>query len=124
VALWAEVLRAVAGSRLLLKASGSGDPTTQAHLRDAFGAAGVDPARIDFTAYVATASEHLATYGEVDIALDTSPYNGTTTTCEALWMGVPVITLVGERHSGRVGASLLDAIGFRGGSPARLTNTC
>ncbi len=124
VALWAEVLRAVAGSRLLLKASGSGDPTTQAHFRDAFGAAGVDPARIDFTAYVATASEHLATYGEVDIALDTSPYNGTTTTCEALWMGVPVITLVGERHSGRVGASLLDAIGFRGGSPARLTNTC
>jgi protein O-GlcNAc transferase len=115
VALWAEVLRAVAGSRLLLKASGSGDPSTQAHLRDAFAAVGVDPTRIDFAAYAATASEHLATYGEVDIALDTFPYNGTTTTCEALWMGVPVITRVGERHSGRVGASLLDAIGFRAG---------
>ena len=115
VALWAEVLRAVAGSRLLLKAAGTGDPASQEHLRGAFGAAGVDPGRIDFAGYAATAPEHLAAYGEVDIALDTFPYNGTTTTCEALWMGVPVITLAGDRHAGRVGASLLGAIGFRAG---------
>jgi protein O-GlcNAc transferase len=118
VALWAEVLRAVSGSRLLLKASGTGDPASQEHLRGAFGAAGADPGRIDFAGYAATAPKHLAAYGEVDVALDTFPYNGTTTTCEALWMGVPVITLAGDRHAGRVGASLLSAIGFRAGIAA------
>jgi predicted O-linked N-acetylglucosamine transferase (SPINDLY family) len=56
-------------------------------------------------------ADHLATYARVDIALDTFPYHGTTTTCEALWMGVPVITLKGEHHMSRVGASLLAAVG-------------
>jgi predicted O-linked N-acetylglucosamine transferase (SPINDLY family) len=56
---------------------------------------------------------HLSQYNAVDIALDTFPYNGTTTTCEALSMGVPVITLAGQHHAGRVGMSLLTAIGLQ-----------
>jgi protein O-GlcNAc transferase len=112
--LWAGVLRAVPGSRLLLKAAGLDDPWVRGHLESMMSAEGVEPGRIEWIGYAPSKAAHLALYGRMDIALDTLPYNGTTTTCEALWMGVPVVTLEGEvgRHAARVGSSLLRAAGL------------
>lgn len=110
--LWAEVLLAVPGSRLLLKSVSSADQTAQSVIREGLERHGVDPGRVHFAEFREKAASHLALYHDVDIALDPFPYNGTTTTCEALWMGVPVITLSGDRHAGRVGASLLTAVGL------------
>jgi predicted O-linked N-acetylglucosamine transferase (SPINDLY family) len=115
IATWAEILRAVAGARLVLKSAGTADAETRAELEGAFAAQGIAPERLGILAPAAGARDHMALYNEVDIALDPFPYHGTTTTCEALWMGVPVITLTGDRHAGRVGASLLATIGFEAG---------
>ena len=78
------------------------------------GSRGVDPGRLDLQGWKASATEHLSGYADVDIALDTYPYNGTTTTCEALWMGVPVVTQAGSSHVSRVGLSLLARCGLEG----------
>ena len=107
VRAWAGVLQAVPDAKLLLKARALDDVATQDAFRGHFRTAGVDPDRIAFLGRVAGHGGHLAAYGHVDIALDTLPYNGTTTTFEALWMGVPVVTLAGALHANRVGASIL-----------------
>lgn len=110
--LWASVLNSVPDARLLLKARALGDERVRARCIDAFAARGVAGDRLDISGWHADPDAGLAAYGKCDIALDTTPYNGTTTTCEALWMGVPVITLAGDRHAGRVGASLLVQAGL------------
>lgn len=111
VALWAGVLEAVPGARLLLKNPSLSDGASRQRYLRMFEDHGVAPERVELLGRTPTPVEHLALYGRVDIALDTFPYAGTTTTCEALWMGVPVISLAGERHAGRVGASLLAVVG-------------
>ena len=110
VKTWARILKAVPGSRILIKSKPLADEATRAHYLALFAGEGIEADRIELISAIPLLSNHLATYGKVDIALDPFPYNGTTTTCEALWMGVPVIILCGTRHAARVGASLLTAM--------------
>jgi predicted O-linked N-acetylglucosamine transferase (SPINDLY family) len=112
IALWTRVLLAVPGSRLMMKCSPLADAEVCERILEAFGAGGVAADRIDLSGGEAQPADHLARYAELDIALDTSPYNGTTTTCEALWMGVPVVTLAGSRHASRTGLTLLTNCGL------------
>ncbi len=111
LALWRDVLAAVPKSRLKVKGIGLVEESTRQRVMARAVAAGVPGDRLELLPPTSAANDHLATYHHVDIALDTTPYNGTTTTCEALLMGVPVITLAGDRHVSRVGASLLSAAG-------------
>jgi len=112
VALWAKLLEAVPRSRLLMKNHSLRDAATRARYAALFEARGIAPDRLDLVGSLERPTEHLMLYNRVDIGLDPFPYNGTTTTCEALWMGVPVMTLAGDRHAGRVGASLLTQVGL------------
>jgi predicted O-linked N-acetylglucosamine transferase (SPINDLY family)/predicted SAM-dependent methyltransferase len=104
---WAELLRRLPQARMILKAHALRSPRARRRVLDAFAAAGVDESRLVLLEAERLVEGHLQRYGEVDIALDTFPYTGTTTTCEALWMGVPVVSLRGNSHVSRVGASLL-----------------
>jgi len=112
IGVWARLLKRVPGSGLILKAFDFKDAPTRKRIEDAFVAEGVEAGRVEVMPPVATAAEHLRAYERVDIALDTFPYAGTTTTFEALWMGVPVVTLAGKMHAGRVGVSILENVGL------------
>lgn len=111
IALWAMLLRELPDTRLLIKNPSLTDRSAADRLLKQFENHAIDTSRIALLGLAGSTMEHLDTYRHIDIGLDTFPYNGTTTTCEALFMGVPVITLSGNRHSGRVGASLLTASG-------------
>ncbi len=110
--LWSRLLHAVPGSQFLLKNGSMLEASTRNRLRREFENSGIAADRIELANRTPGQAEHLACYGRVDIALDTFPYHGTTTTCEALWMGVPVITLAGKTHCSRVGVSLLTHVGL------------
>jgi predicted O-linked N-acetylglucosamine transferase (SPINDLY family) len=84
-----------------------GEKRVGVHIHELFASRGIDLARVQIRGHEPDLNSHLETYSQVDIALDTFPYHGTTTTCEALWMGVPVITLAGQSHVSRVGVSLV-----------------
>lgn len=112
VRLWSKVVRSVPGSVLKLKSKSFTDTETATMVRTRFQMAGLPPERLVLLPPSPSTETHLATYNEVDIALDPFPYNGTTTTCETLWMSVPLITLAGPAHVARVGVSLMNAIGL------------
>jgi predicted O-linked N-acetylglucosamine transferase (SPINDLY family) len=108
---WAAVLQAVPSARLSLKSSWFDDSSTRTHVTESLARYGLDPARLAFFGYLPGEDAHLKFYNEVDIALDTFPYNGTTTTCDALLMGVPVVTIRGSSHVSRVSFSILERVG-------------
>jgi predicted O-linked N-acetylglucosamine transferase (SPINDLY family) len=111
--LWAQVLAAVPESRLLLKFRRWFEaPDVQERLLRGFAAVGIDAARIEFAAGEDPLGEHLASYNRIDVALDTLPFAGSTTTFEALSMGVPVVALRGDTMMSRWSASMLAAIGL------------
>lgn len=106
---WARILQAVPGSRFLFVRPEGGVPSFRANVERQFEQRGVAPSRI---AYVAVRGKHMPHYNEIDIALDTFPHVGGTTTCETLWMGVPVVTLVGPAFFERLSYSNLSNAGL------------
>lgn len=112
IALWSKILADIPAAGLVLKNNSFADAATRALCHDRFARYGIAPSRIELLGRLPSNADHLALYGRIDIALDTFPYNGTATTCEALWMGVPVVTLAGAMHAGRVGVSVLNQIGL------------
>jgi hypothetical protein len=109
IALWARVMTVVPGSRLLMAPMPAGE--ARERFRRLFAANGIDSARLDFESRVSPV-EYQALRGNVDIALDPFPVNGGSTTCETLWMGVPLVTLTGDRFVARAGTSLLNTLGL------------
>ncbi len=111
LALWARVLQAVPDARLLLKAPSFGDAGAVAFFRERLVALGVAADRIEFRGPVGL-PDMMAEYADVDIALDPVPYNGGTTSLQAMWMGVPVLTLHGQHFVSRMGSSFMQAAGL------------
>lgn len=109
--LWSEIMRQLPSARLMLKYAFLDDPAVREMTEARLLRHHIDISRVVLRGFNGTKEEHLALYGDCHIALDTYPYNGTMTTCEALWMGVPVVSLAGHTHVARVGASILSAVG-------------
>lgn len=112
IRLWGMVLRCVPNSRFLLKGGAFSDAATRERFLNRFEQQGIDANRVELDCALVPSIDHFSGYGRMDISLDTMPYNGTTTTCEALWMGVPVISLPGQHHVARVSASILTYSGL------------
>jgi len=107
IRIWSQILHHMPGSKILLKGKGFIDGQVKHNYWEQFNKQGIDSDRVELIGNIQCFYDHLHAYQYIDIALDTFPYNGTTTTCESLFMGVPVVTLTGEAHASRVGASLL-----------------
>jgi predicted O-linked N-acetylglucosamine transferase (SPINDLY family) len=127
--IWFKLLTAVPNSRLFLKSSSQhlNDLVTRQTIEKQFAKAGIAAERLILATSTPSQEAHLKTYHQVDIGLDTYPYNGATTTCEALWMGVPVVTLAGDTHASRMGSSILAAVGLPelvAQTPAEYVNIC
>lgn len=112
IRLWSRVLHEVTDSRLVLKTLSFQDPGTRDLFHEQFEQQGIERDRVDLLPPTVPLSKFLEEYRRIDIGLDTVPYNGGTTTCESLWMGVPVITIAGDQFCSRMGMSILKTVGL------------
>ena len=110
VRLWARLLKETPDATLTLCALGLGDAGVRHAIQRRFAAEGCDPGRLRLLPPETDPARFLARYGDIDLALDPLPFNGGTTSLQALWQGVPVLTLPGERMAARIGGSLLQAL--------------
>jgi predicted O-linked N-acetylglucosamine transferase (SPINDLY family) len=108
IRLWADILDRVPGSRLAVLGPHG---LSEANVRAVFARGGIDPARVDVLP-PRPRRGYLEHFARIDVLLDPFPYHGMTTTCDGLWMGVPAVTLAGDRHVSTVGVSLLSAVGL------------
>lgn len=119
IALWAKILRSVPHARLMLKSKILDGAIGRRSALESFAAHGISDKQLELVGHSKSQRDHFEWYNKIDIGLDTFPYNGTTTTCDALWMGVPVVTLAGNTHVARVGVSQLTNLGM----PELIANT-
>jgi len=113
VGLWSQLLRMVPSARIMFKYGNTMmDPSIRERVRVLFAAAGINEERLEFRGISASRADHLGRLGEVDVALDTFPFTGATTTFECLWMGVPVVTLAGTTFIQRAACSILAGAGL------------
>jgi len=110
---WAQILNQVEGSYLLIKNKALKDPEGRKRLEQKFRARGISKDRIEMWGTTESREEHIRLYERVDLHLDSFPYNGTTTTCEALWQGVATVTFAGSVHRSRVSTSILERVGLQ-----------
>ena len=110
---WADILRQVPNATLISRAKPFSLPSERERFIQQFTLRGIDASRINPLPYLPDPARHLEIYNDVDIHLDSHPYAGGTTTCDALWMGAPVITLSGDRPSARLGATVLHRVGLQ-----------
>ncbi len=110
--IWCQILQRIPGSRMLFKNRAYKSQALRENIISRFRRANVDDKRISFAVMDPDIRSHLKTFGKIDVHLDTYPYNGTTTTCDALYMGVPSITLSGPNHRSRVSGSILKQAGL------------
>ncbi len=110
-ALWAKVLHALPEANLLLEDRGSADEESHERIVSGLAAHGISGERVEFIPYAPGHERHMSLYNQLDIALDTVPFNSGTTAFDALWMGVPLVALEGHTIGGRMGASVLSSLG-------------
>ena len=112
ISAWSEILRRAPEAKLLLKDKSLKVDSVRDTLLRRFAVHGIEASRLILKSHAPSQREHYSCYNEADLALDPFPYNGTTTTFEALWMGVPVMTLKGDNHAARVGAAIMGRLGL------------